>query len=154
VQGVSHVVNFDVPTTPEAYTHRIGRTGRAEREGRALTFVTRDDAAWLRATERMLGEPIPRRSVEGFEDEPIGRTERPAEKRRPAASRRPTRARRDDAPRRPGARPASTSLRRSDERRGSTEGSRSRAHRPASRPADAPTGRGPRQAGRARRRRN
>ncbi|MDJ0848005.1 MAG: DEAD/DEAH box helicase [Myxococcota bacterium] len=72
VQGVSHVVNFDVPNTPEAYTHRIGRTGRAENEGQALTFVTRDDASWLRATERMLGAPIPRHTVEGFAPEPIG----------------------------------------------------------------------------------
>ena len=71
VQGVSHVINFDVPNTPEAYTHRIGRTGRAERQGQALTFVTRDDAAWLRATERQLGNPILRRTVAGFEGEPI-----------------------------------------------------------------------------------
>ena len=71
VQGVSHVINFDVPSTPDAYTHRIGRTGRAEREGRALTFVTRDDAAWLRATERKLGNQIRRHKVAGFEAEPI-----------------------------------------------------------------------------------
>ncbi|MBW2713873.1 MAG: DEAD/DEAH box helicase [Deltaproteobacteria bacterium] len=67
VQGVSHVINFDVPNTPEAYTHRIGRTGRAEREGRAVTFATSDDVAWLRATERKLGESIPLHKVEGFE---------------------------------------------------------------------------------------
>ncbi len=78
VQGVSHVVNFDVPNTPEAYTHRIGRTGRAEREGRALTFVTGDDASWLRATERMLGAPIPRHEVDGFAPEPIGAASRRA----------------------------------------------------------------------------
>ena len=71
VQGVSHVINFDVPNTPEAYTHRIGRTGRAEREGRALTFVTREDSAWLRATERKLGAPIERQVVKGFEGEAI-----------------------------------------------------------------------------------
>ncbi len=71
VEGVSHVINYDVPNTPEAYTHRIGRTGRAEREGRALTFVTRDDVAWLRATERKLGKPITRRTVGDFEVETI-----------------------------------------------------------------------------------
>jgi len=60
VSGVSHVINFDVPNTPEVYTHRIGRTGRAELEGVAFTFVTSDDTTWLRATERMLGAPIPR----------------------------------------------------------------------------------------------
>jgi ATP-dependent RNA helicase RhlE len=67
VSGVSHVINFDVPTTPEAYTHRIGRTGRSEREGVACTFVTGEDRGWVRATERMINAPIPRRRVEGFE---------------------------------------------------------------------------------------
>jgi len=71
VQGISHVINFDVPNTPDAYTHRIGRTGRAELSGRALTFVTRDDVGWLRATERKLGNRIARHTVEGFEAEPL-----------------------------------------------------------------------------------
>ena len=66
VSGVSHVINFDVPNTPEAYTHRIGRTGRSEREGTALTFVTGEDRSWLRATERMIGAPITRCEAEGF----------------------------------------------------------------------------------------
>jgi ATP-dependent RNA helicase RhlE len=69
VQGVSHVINFDVPNTPEAYTHRTGRTGRSETEGCALTFATREDLAWLRATERKLGAPIPRRNIPGFEED-------------------------------------------------------------------------------------
>ena len=67
VQGVSHVINFDAPNTPEAYTHRTGRTGRSETEGCALTFVTREDRGWLRATERKLGAPIPRQHIPGFE---------------------------------------------------------------------------------------
>lgn len=67
VTAVSHVINFDVPTTPEAYTHRIGRTGRAERSGIALTFVTSDNRDWLRSTEKMLGKPINRLQVPGFE---------------------------------------------------------------------------------------
>ncbi len=67
VSGVSHVINFDVPNTPEAYTHRIGRTGRAEREGVACTFITPDDDSWVRATERMIGGAIPRRRMNGFE---------------------------------------------------------------------------------------
>ena len=65
VSGVSHVINFDAPTTPEAYTHRIGRTGRAECSGIARTFVTKSDDAWLRATERMIGAPIPRLAAPG-----------------------------------------------------------------------------------------
>ena len=64
VSNVSHVINFDVPNTPEAYTHRIGRTGRAECQGMAFTFVTRADRGWVRATERMIGTSIPRRQAE------------------------------------------------------------------------------------------
>ena len=67
VSAVSHVINFDVPNTPEAYTHRIGRTGRAELEGIAFTFVTGDDQSWLRSTERMIRASIPRRTIPGFE---------------------------------------------------------------------------------------
>jgi ATP-dependent RNA helicase RhlE len=66
VSGVSHVINYDVPNTPEAYTHRIGRTGRSEREGVAFTFVTQADHAWLRSTERMIGASIQRRKIDGL----------------------------------------------------------------------------------------
>ncbi len=69
VSGVSHVINYDVPNTPDAYTHRIGRTGRSEKEGIACTFVTASDHDWVRSTERMIGSPIPRREVEGFDHE-------------------------------------------------------------------------------------
>jgi len=72
VSGISHVINFDVPNTPEAYTHRIGRTGRAELAGIACTFVTRDDRSWVHATERMIGAPIPRRRVDGFDHDDEG----------------------------------------------------------------------------------
>jgi ATP-dependent RNA helicase RhlE len=67
VAHVSHVINFDVPNTPEAYTHRIGRTGRAERSGQAYTFVTDEDAGMVRAIERAIGKPITRRHLAGFE---------------------------------------------------------------------------------------
>ncbi len=69
VQQVGLVVNFDLPDTPEAYTHRVGRTGRAEREGTAHSFVNREDLPTIRAIERKLGAPIPRRHVEGLTDE-------------------------------------------------------------------------------------
>ncbi len=58
VAGVSHVINFDVPNTPEAYTHRIGRTGRSEQSGKAFTFVSREDTKILRVIERSLGKTI------------------------------------------------------------------------------------------------
>ncbi len=63
VAGIDYVVNFDVPNTPETYTHRIGRTGRAGAAGRAITFVTREDRGWVRDTERMLGEKLQRFDV-------------------------------------------------------------------------------------------
>ena len=66
VEKVSHVINFDVPNTPQAYTHRIGRTGRSEAEGMAYTFVTGSDIGWLRATERMIGSKIERLQADGF----------------------------------------------------------------------------------------
>ncbi|MBX3142371.1 MAG: DEAD/DEAH box helicase [Trueperaceae bacterium] len=66
VARVSHVINYDFPDTPEAYTHRIGRTGRASRAGQALTFVTHHDFANVRVLERLLAMRIPRREVEGF----------------------------------------------------------------------------------------
>ena len=66
VQQVSHVVNFDMPSTVDAYTHRIGRTGRAEREGKAYTFVTGDDRQLVGAVERRIGASIPRKTVDGF----------------------------------------------------------------------------------------
>ena len=81
VRGVSHVINFDVPNTPEAYTHRIGRTGRSENEGVACTFVTGEDRGWVRATERMIGMKIPRRAVEGFDPGPEEPRERSGERR-------------------------------------------------------------------------
>ncbi|MAB79457.1 MAG: RNA helicase [Planctomycetes bacterium] len=64
VANISHVVNFDLPNTPDAYTHRIGRTGRAEESGKAITLVTREDAAGVKAIERKLGQKIPRRFIE------------------------------------------------------------------------------------------
>ena len=66
VSRVSHVINYDVPTTPEAYTHRIGRTGRAERSGEAFTLVTPEDESAVRAIERSLGERLERVNLDSF----------------------------------------------------------------------------------------
>ncbi|SDM32029.1 ATP-dependent RNA helicase RhlE [Geoalkalibacter ferrihydriticus] len=67
VSQVSHVVNYDIPGTPEAYIHRIGRTGRAARSGDAFTLVTEEDTAMVRAIERTLGKAVERRSVADFD---------------------------------------------------------------------------------------
>jgi ATP-dependent RNA helicase DeaD len=58
VQHVSHVVNYDVPSATEAYVHRIGRTGRAGREGVAITLCEPREQRWLRNFERATGRPI------------------------------------------------------------------------------------------------
>jgi len=67
VSEVSHVINFDIPDTVDAYTHRIGRTGRALRTGEAFTLATPDDALTVRAVERALKTRIERRAVPGFD---------------------------------------------------------------------------------------
>ncbi|MHB0898168.1 MAG: helicase-related protein, partial [Spirochaetales bacterium] len=63
ITQISHVINFDIPDTPEAYTHRIGRTGRMLRKGIALTFVTPEDKQILRSIERFIGSPIERMAL-------------------------------------------------------------------------------------------
>jgi len=67
VSSVSHVINYDIPDTTDAYTHRIGRTGRAEKTGDAFTFVTPDDEPVVRNIERVLGAKIGRRTLEAFD---------------------------------------------------------------------------------------
>ncbi len=73
VAGVSHVINYDIPDTTDAYIHRIGRTGRmsaadnAVHNGDAFTFVTLEDAPMVRAIERAVGYAIERRTVPGFD---------------------------------------------------------------------------------------
>ena len=67
VAGISHVVNYDMPNTFDAYTHRIGRTGRAEREGEALTLAVRGDVMMVRQIERKVGAPIERRRLPNFD---------------------------------------------------------------------------------------
>ena len=56
IQGVSHVFNFDLPTEPESYVHRIGRTGRAGAEGIAVSFCLREERRELRAIEKLIGK--------------------------------------------------------------------------------------------------
>jgi len=62
----SHVINYDIPSTPEAYIHRIGRTGRATRSGEAFTLVTEDDRDMVRAISRIVNSKIERRTLPTF----------------------------------------------------------------------------------------
>lgn len=59
VEAVTHVLNYDMPDTLDAYIHRTGRAGRASRTGEAISFVTREDRGMVRAIERWLGAPLP-----------------------------------------------------------------------------------------------
>jgi len=64
---ISHVVNYDMPDTTDAYTHRIGRTGRVGKTGEAFTLVTSEDAAMVRALEQVLKAPLERRTLQDFD---------------------------------------------------------------------------------------
>ena len=67
IAGISHVINYDVPAQPEDYVHRIGRTGRAAATGDAFTFMSADEISMVRTIERVLGQPIQRISVPGYD---------------------------------------------------------------------------------------
>ncbi len=67
VETISHVINYDIPDTADTYIHRIGRTGRAEREGDAMTLITKDDAAIVFDIEKVLGRPIERIKLDDFD---------------------------------------------------------------------------------------
>jgi len=67
VSNISHVINFDMPDTVDAYTHRIGRTGRAAKTGEAFTLVTPEDGLMVRTIEKMLGARPRMIKVDGFD---------------------------------------------------------------------------------------
>ena len=67
VEGISHVINFDFPMQPEDYVHRIGRTGRADAVGDAVSFVTPDDESYVKLLEKMIKRSVPRKRAEGFD---------------------------------------------------------------------------------------
>jgi len=67
VTRISHVINYDIPSTPDAYIHRIGRTGRATRSGEAFTLVTSEDKDIVRAINRTVGTEIEQRTLPAFD---------------------------------------------------------------------------------------
>ncbi len=67
VEGISHVINYDVPEHTEDYIHRIGRTARAEAEGDAITLVTPDDEGMIKRIEHILGHKLERKTLPGFD---------------------------------------------------------------------------------------
>jgi ATP-dependent RNA helicase RhlE len=66
VEGISHVINYDMPATADDYIHRIGRTGRAEHTGDAFTLVTPDDKDMVHSLEKIMGKPLPHQILDGF----------------------------------------------------------------------------------------
>ena len=66
VSEITHVINFDIPDTADAYIHRIGRTGRAQQTGTAYTFASEENAAMVREIEKVLGTQIERRRLPDF----------------------------------------------------------------------------------------
>jgi ATP-dependent RNA helicase RhlE len=67
VEALSHVINFDVPNSPEDYVHRVGRTGRVELTGDAFLFVSPEEEDDVRRIERVLGTRLPRVTLSGFD---------------------------------------------------------------------------------------
>lgn len=70
IEQLPHVVNYELPHVPEDYVHRIGRTGRAECNGEALSLVCVDEHKLLRDIERLLKFEIPRLALPGYEPDP------------------------------------------------------------------------------------
>ena len=69
IESISHVINFDMPDTPDAYIHRIGRTGRAKRLGEAFTLNTPDDRELVRKIEKILGHKLSQKIINDFDYE-------------------------------------------------------------------------------------
>jgi ATP-dependent RNA helicase RhlE len=66
ILSISHVINYDMPDTTDAYTHRIGRTGRVNNSGEAFTLVTGEDKDMIKALERIFKKPLETRQIDGF----------------------------------------------------------------------------------------
>jgi ATP-dependent RNA helicase DeaD len=70
VADISHIVNYDIPEDPEVYVHRVGRTARMGAQGKAFTFVARDQGDELTKVEGLINMVIPQATLEGFEPSP------------------------------------------------------------------------------------
>ena len=95
ILDISHVINYDMPDTSDAYTHRIGRTGRIGNSGEAFTLVTGEDKVMILTLERLLDKPLEQRTLDGFDYGTAAAS--PREKERPPRRRRHRPARRKTA---------------------------------------------------------
>ena len=89
VDGISHVVNYDIPLDPEDYVHRIGRTGRAGATGTAITFVTGADLGALKSLEHRLGRELNRVHIPEYDYAGVPKTESSAAAKNRRKSRSP-----------------------------------------------------------------
>tara|TARA_R110002050_G_scaffold269917_2_gene412653 strand:+ start:200421 stop:201698 length:1278 start_codon:yes stop_codon:yes gene_type:complete len=87
IDQLPHVVNFDLPDVPEDYVHRIGRTGRASATGQAVSLVSADEIKQLSDIERVIGELLERKIIEGFE--PVNKLYETRLNTRPAKDKKP-----------------------------------------------------------------
>lgn len=93
VTRVSHVINYDIPSTPDAYIHRIGRTGRANSNGEAFTFVTEEDNNMVHAIHKTIGASIERRTLPDFDYDAAAPSAPGRKAPHPVRGRQPKRAR-------------------------------------------------------------
>lgn len=103
VESVSHVINYDIPDTSDAYIHRIGRTGRAAKTGDAFTLVSGEDAGMIRDIERAIKQSLERRTLDHFD------YKQAAPAKNTEFSREPRQQQRRAQPKKPAAQPAKRS---------------------------------------------
>ena len=89
VAGISHIINYDIPGTTEAYTHRTGRTGRACQSGEALTFITSEDQKMIKSLERVLRGKFTYGNLPSIDSGDVVSENRVPQQNRPASSARP-----------------------------------------------------------------
>lgn len=90
VAGISHIINYDIPGTTEAYTHRTGRTGRACQSGEALTFITSEDQKMIKSLERVLRGKFTYGNLPSIDSGDVVSGNRVPQQNRPASSARPS----------------------------------------------------------------
>ena len=144
IQAMSHVFNFDVPTSADDYVHRIGRTGRAGRKGKAITIATPEDSRYLGSIKRLTGTDIPRIDLDGItaakvEDDDSGRDKRRRNGKPERPSRRDADAKRENRPAQSG--------RKRDPGDRQRERSQNAAAAPAQKPASKSSSNGPKPVG-------
>ena len=120
VEGVTHVIQFDLPEVPETYVHRIGRTARAGAAGIAIALCSGEDRDKLRAIEKLIRTQIPAEDRRTGEAEEAAPARPPRQPRQQRAAQKPRQAQEQQRPRRPSSGPARSSG-------GGGEGSRRRS---------------------------